>query len=237
MRFFWVLWLGLTVCVASEPPAAVQLLSQSKAFHDPSGEWSSFAHTLKIRETRPGGSDRQIAVTLDRQGERFVYDRTMDGEHLVKSMVKGSCRAILNGSETISEADAKRLRTGCGAIERTYHYYLYLYGLPMKLEDPGTQIDPEVKVTEFAGREVWAMRVTYTQSVGTDIWYFYFDPATSALTGCRFYHDEAKGDGEFIIFDGLYQLEGMRIPQNRTWYTNQDQRLLGSDHLEGHEPL
>jgi len=234
MRLFLAVWMGCAICWAGEPPSAETLLAQSQAFHDPSGEWAGFAHTLKIRETRPNGADRRIQVTLDHGNQRFVYDRTMDGEHLVKSLVKGECTASLNGSEMIPEADAKRLRTGCDAIRRSYHYYLYLYGLPMKLNDPGTNIDPEVEVTAFSGAEVWAVRVTYAEAVGSDIWYFYFDPGTSELVGCRFYHDEAKGDGETIVFEGLYQIGDMKIPQHRTWYTNKDKRLLGSDHLEGH---
>lgn len=225
-----------TFSLFSEPPSADQLLEKSLAFHDPSGSWSTFNQTLQLRETRPNGTDRHLWVTLDLPGERFVYEQTNPGEQLLKSVVKGECSASLNGSSDFSEEDAQKYRMSCELIQRYHNYYLYLYGLPMKLKDPGTQIDPQVKEADFMGQPVWAMRVTYSEEVGKDIWYFYFDKSSYQLVGCRFFHDEAANDGEYIIFEDVYSLGRMKFPKNRTWYTNKEAKLLGSDHLEGHKP-
>lgn len=72
----------------------------------------------------------------------------------------------------------------------------------MKLRDPGTRLDPTVRRTTFNERQVPVLRVTYAEEVGKDIWYFYVDPETWALTGCRFFHDESKNDGEYIAYEG-----------------------------------
>ena len=111
------------------------------------------------------------------------------------------------------------------------NYYLYLWGLPMKLKDPGTIIDPEVHNKSFNGKPAKVARVTYEREVGNDTWYFYFDPTTSELIGYQFYHDEAKGDGEYITLSDLVMVDGMKIPKSRSWYTNADSTLLGTDNL------
>ena len=52
---------------------------------------------------------------------------------------------------------------------------------------------------QLQGQAVYALRVTYDESVGKDTWYFYLDRKTCALVGHRFYHDEAVGDGEYAV--------------------------------------
>jgi len=75
------------------------------------------------------------------------------------------------------------------------------------------------------------IKVTYDPSVGKDIWYFYFDPTTYALRGYRFYHDEAKNDGEYILIDGEVTINGVKFPKNRAWYTHKEGKYLGNDDL------
>ena len=72
--------------------------------------------------------------------------------------------------------------------------------------------------------------MTYDPEVGTDTWYFYFDPSNYALVGYRFYHDESANDGEYIILDRLEEGD-MRLPKVRSWFRNNDDELLGTDKL------
>lgn len=51
------------------------------------------------------------------------------------------------------------------------------------------------------------------------------------MIGYRFYHDEAAGDGEYILLSGERAVRGMRIPVERRWFTNADDRYLGTDTL------
>jgi len=110
-------------------------------------------------------------------------------------------------------------------------YYSFLYGLPMNLKDQGTQWAETAKLTNFDGNQVWSVRVTYEPEVGNDIWYFYFHTQTYALVGYRFYHDESANDGEYIVLEDMTIESNLRIPKNRTWFTNQDKALLGVDRL------
>ena len=110
-------------------------------------------------------------------------------------------------------------------------YYTYLYGLPMKLRDPGTLIDPKVLDTTFQDGPVYGLKVTYTPEVGEDIWYFYFDKDNYALKGYRFYHDESANDGEYITLQGEANHGDFRIPQNRKWFTHKEDKFLGEDSI------
>jgi hypothetical protein len=55
------------------------------------------------------------------------------------------------------------------------NYYTYLYGLPMKLKDPGT-ISSVVNRKNFLGKEYLVLKVKYEESIGTDSWYFILNP-------------------------------------------------------------
>jgi len=111
------------------------------------------------------------------------------------------------------------------------NYYTYLYGLPMKLKDSGTIINEKVKREIFKNKEYLILKVNYTEAIGKDTWYFYFDPSTYALEVYQFYHDEAKNDGEYILLDSLETINGIKMPKTRAWYYNKDNTYLGTDDL------
>ncbi len=214
---------------ASALPSAEDLLEASIAYHDPEGRFLTLAHRLWFLETRPQGPDRRSEVLVDVPGERFEMVRA--GEHEVAGVLgPGQCAMTLDGRAEVSAEEREEHRLSCERLKLMRNYYTYLWGLPMKLRDPGTQLG-RVSETTFAEREVYDLRVTYSQEVGKDIWYFYFDRQTYALVGYRFYHDEAKNDGEVILLDGEVVAEGLRLPKRRTWITHADDRTLGTDIL------
>ena len=214
---------------AETPPTAEELLAASIAYHDPEGTFLAEGYRLRFVETRPGGADRRTEIVIDVPGERFEMVRA--GERVVAGvMAPGRCEMTLDGRADVSAEEREEHRLTCERLTTMRDYYTYLWGLPMKLADPGTRLG-RVSATEFEGKAVYDLRVTYDERVGVDTWYFYFDRATSALVGYRFYHDESKNDGEVILLEGEFAAHGIRLPEQRTWYTHQDDRLLGTDTL------
>jgi len=112
------------------------------------------------------------------------------------------------------------------------NYYTYLYGMPMKLKDPGTKIHPEVNAVTKGGVNYNKIKVTYEESVGKDVWYFYFDTNTNALKAYQFFKDESKNDGEIILFEGEIVKDKIKLPKDRKWYYNIDGNYLATDILE-----
>ncbi len=222
---FLVFWPAL---VAAQPTAE-ELLDRSIAYHDPAGRLLGGAHRLRFLETRPEGTDRHSEVLIDIPTERFEMVRK--GEHRIAGvMAPGRCEMTLDGRSELSDKEREKHRLSCDRLRLMRNYYLYLWALPMKLHDPGTQLGA-VTATNFVEQQVWGLRVTYEEAVGKDIWYFYFDRQSAALVGYRFYHDESKNDGEYIVLEGEVEAAGLRLPKSRSWYTHHDDRLLGTDTL------
>ena len=101
----------------------------------------------------------------------------------------------------------------------------------MKIKDPGAVLDDKVQTKTFKGKEYLVLKVGYEEGVGNDVWYFYFDPKTYAMEVYQFYHDESKGDGEYILLQGLEEVNGIKMPKTRAWYYNKDDKYLGTDIL------
>lgn len=223
---------------AQAAPAAEDVVARSIAYHDPGGVWAGGTLHLKIQTTysdeyseRVGHRTVEGELWLSPYEETFRYQKTA-GSDVVDYRLDGEQATVTwNGSATIPEEERRRLRIREPAVYRDY--FNYLYGMPMKLKDPGTHLDPEVKREPFNGNETLAVRTTYDPAVGDDIWYFYFHPETYALVGYRFFHDEAKNDGEYIAFSGEAREEtsGLRLPKARAWYYNADDRHLATDEI------
>ena len=238
MRAALIALLALTCAdsARAELPSADELLERSIAHHDPQGVWTTgrieltmeVVYSEKLAEQR-GIEKLSTALWLAPGHGEFRCIRTHDANEVEYQVVNGEGTVLVNGSTDFTEADRERLRVGDPLMYRDY--FEYMWGMPMKLRDPGTIIDPVVRETTFQQQPVLALRVTYDPEVGTDVWDFFFDPDSSALIGCRFFHDEAANDGEYIVFTGELHDEssGLRMPGGQAWYYNDGRGHLATD--------
>ncbi|MGB5646741.1 DUF6503 family protein [Muriicola sp.] len=214
-----------------------ELLNKSITYHDPNGVWSKLQGKLEITMTYPDGGKRFSKIEIDMPREYFRLTSKKEGITTEQTIAKGECSIKLNGRTYISEEDRKAHRLTCERAMTMKNYYLYLYGLPMKLKDSGTRINPKVKTKSLKGKDYLVLKVTYDESVGEDTWYFYFDPKTYAMEVYQFFHDESKKDGEYVLLEGLESVNGMKIPKKRSWFTNKEKQLLGTDLLTSYKAL
>lgn len=230
LTFLFFSCFTVSLAVAQELTAD-ELLKRSMAFHDPDGKWEKCKFTLVVDMQIPGRPTRSSEIVINNEKGTFDLNVVQGGNLMQWSLdALDSAEMRFNFREpTVAQADSMRLNAERARFMR--NYYCFLYGLPMKLTDPGANIAEGVISTTFNGNEVLALKVTYDEEVGKDTWYFYFNPNTYALTGYRFYHDETKNDGEYILLEGMSIHNGMRIPKDRSWYTNAEDRLLGTDYL------
>ena len=222
----------LAISIHAQSITADQLVNRTIAFHDPDGWWDRVKMDMVIEMKTPNRPARLSNVVVDNINGGFEIS-VLSNDKLLEWRVDGkdSCDFKVNFvAPTVAQADSLSLTIDRAKFLR--NYYTYLYGLPMKLKDAGTRIGDEVIETTFMGKPVLALRVTYDESVGKDIWYFYFNPSTYAMVGYRFYHDEAKNDGEYIVLEDMIIEQGLRIPRNRSWFTNAEDKLLGTDYLK-----
>ncbi|WP_288371335.1 DUF6503 family protein [uncultured Algoriphagus sp.] len=188
-----------------------QLIQKSIQFHDPAGNWAEFKGTLEIEDSLPADRpSRKYAVSFDNELSKVIYRK--DDLHFI----------VWNDSVQVFEGEIAQDR----AI-MLRNYYSYLWGLPMKLQDPNTIIEKEIKTEVLNGVYYWVVRVPYEK----DVWYFYLDKESFEMKAYKFYQDEAAQKGEIIYLDGLLEVSDMKIPKERTWYRTEKDEFLGTDIL------
>ncbi len=201
----------VTISSSGQSLTNMEILEKSMQFHDPNNSWGTWQVNLEFTETRPSGPDRKTRVEIDQPNSYFRINRDDKEIHGVKA---DSC-FVVKGDANCQRAITMR------------NYYTYLWGLPMKLTDPGTEIDRELRTESLNGINCHVLKVAYEK----DTWYYYIAQDDFAMIAYKFYKDEAAGKGELITTDGLFEYEGVRVPNNRTWYELPGNKILGTDIL------
>jgi Family of unknown function (DUF6503) len=221
----------------TKQPSASELLTCSIAYHDPNGSWQQGEFKITDISSRPDGTTgRRTIVRLHNGQGRFALESHFN-DHVVTAAIKGNVvhDVRLDGRLNFSNDEIEQYQLAPAQILNRRNFFLYLLGLPMKLTDHGTKLDPKVKTTNFRGTSVYELRVTYEAIVGGDTWYFYLDRNTCALVGHRFYHNESARDGEYAVLREEVAGQGLRLPRVRKWYRNQDDEWFITHTIESIE--
>lgn len=224
--------LFLCCLVQGQEPSSTEVLERAISFHDPEGNWKSFKGNLAITMETPNNSLRKTDIMLNLPANYFKSTVTKDGYIIESELDRAKCTLKLNGRTSIASKIKDSLKISCERAKMLKNYYTYLYGLPMKLKDSGTILDSTVFKKSFKGKEYLVLKVGYDKQVGSDTWYFYFDPKTYAMEVYQFFHDEQKNDGEYILLSEMIKVNGINMPKIRAWYYNKDDNYLGTDSIE-----
>ncbi len=185
-------------------------------------------------ETSSSNRDSEIHINLP---EEYFYMKAIRETTTTEyTLNKGQCNIAFNGMTNLSEAIKKEHNLSCERANLYKNYYTYLYGLPMKLKDSGTTISKEVVKKKFKGKDYLVLKATYDEAVGTDVWFFYFDPQTYAMEVYQFFKEEpwgkGKDTGEYILLTEEVLINKIKLPKNRAWYFNKGDKYLGTDILK-----
>ena len=225
-----IICIGFLFCsVSCKDISGEELLDRAIAYHDPSGGWPTFNGTLAISMVMPEGQTRDSNIQINLPQEYFSITAKRDTLVTTYTLDKQACETSIKEIPTYSK------RTPCETAQLYKNYYTYLYGLPMKLKDPGTIISKTVVTQNFKGKEYLMLRATYDKEVGSDVWQFYFDPTTYAMEVYQFFKADPGGDGkntgEYILLKDIKTINGIKFPKERAWYYNKDDGYLGTDIL------
>ncbi|RRO21514.1 DUF6503 family protein [Flavobacteriaceae bacterium 14752] len=223
----------LVVCFESisQNLTAEQVLDKSIAYHDPQNRWESFNDSLLIHLKMPNGSQRMSKVKIDILNEYFSLLVNKDNDTILYELHKNKCKLSINNNENLSDSLKQKYNLNCKRAKMYKNYYTYLYGLPMKLKDEGTIISPKIETKTLNSKSYLTLKVNYKENVGSDVWYFYFNPKTYALEAYQFFKDESKNDGEYILLSDIETISGIKMPKYRKWITNKEDKYLGTDVL------
>lgn len=233
--FICISFFLVSISAFSQNFSASEVLDKSIAYHDPNSNWNTFDASFQITMETPNKPPRVTDLKINLAQEYFYAKAARDTNSTVFIVQKNTCEIVFNGSKIFSDETKKKYRLTCDRAKMYKNYYTYLYGLPMKLKDPGTIIDDKVERKTFKGKEYLVIKVSYEEEVGSDVWYFYFNPQTYAMEVYQFFHidkvtKKEKG-GEYILLSGEEQVNGIEIPKIRVWYTNEEEKYLGTDIL------
>ena len=222
------LFLFALTSINAQNISASEVLNKSIAFHDPQGNWPTFNGELQVTMVTPKRSPRVSVINIDLPSEKFQLIQSRDSIETRYNLEKGKC------TTTVTDSLVGK-RTPCEMAVFFKDYYTYLYGLPMKLKDPGTLLGQKAERVTFKGKEYLKISVKYDEAIGTDVWQFYFDPKTYAMEVYQFFKGDPEGEGkntgEYILLKDLKTINNIQFPQVREWYYNKDNTYLGTDKL------
>ena len=162
---------------------AQDVLKKCINFHDPKGNWPNLHQKLYFHAKELDNDNIREEVLLDNRTTYFCHISRADGKVIEKEISDTTIIARINGDTAISADDRKKYRLMPRQIRSARNSYVYLYGLPMKLNDRGTILSDTVKIDTFNGKNYLVLNVKYEKGVGTDTWFFYINPTTYALEG------------------------------------------------------
>ena len=220
----------------SQNISAQELLDKAVKYHNPNGNWPTFNGELNVRMDTPNNSSRYSRILINLPKDYFQVSATRDSVTSTFIINKEKCKLLLSDSIRIANLKEQPTRSYCESAKLYKNYYTYLYGLPMKLKDKSTIIDENVARKTFKGKTYLVLKASYDKSVGSDVWYFYFDPNTYAMEIYQFFKTDANGvikrdTGEYILLTEIETINGIKMPKKRAWYYNKDDQYLGTDVL------
>ncbi|CAM1365822.1 conserved exported hypothetical protein [Tenacibaculum sediminilitoris] len=214
----------------SQELSGAQVLEKTIQYHDPNNSWKTFNGTLFVSMKTPSKPIRNSEITINLPQECFYVKATQGDSTTEYTFNKDTCKISFNGEENLSEEILQKHQLSCNRAKLYKNYYTYLYGLPMKLKDKGTIIHNKVEYKAFKGKEYLVLKVTYDEKVGSDTWYFYFNPKTYAMEVYQFFKDSPTS-GEYILLTEEETINGIKMPKVRAWYYNKNDTYLGTDFL------
>ena len=234
-NLLFILSLFFSVFALAQTIGAKELLDKAITYHDPNNEWSTFNNSFTVEMTTPKSSKRVSTININLLEDYFSVRANRDSINTTYTINKGKCEMRYQ-NKVIDSSLAANKNMNCNRAELFKNYYTYLYGLPMKLKDPGSNLADKVEKKLFKGKEYLVLKVTYDKTVGKDIWYFYFNPSTYALEVYQFYKTDDNGNlnpksGEYILLSDTETLGTIKMPKSRAWYYNKNDGYLGTDTL------
>ena len=133
--------------VYTQEITAEEIINQSIELHDPEANWPKLnadinINSLIFKEDKVDSSEQILKMDLPHGLFEMHYDR--DGQRINLHKDLNTCYGNVDHPEEVDEAWMKKNKVNCERAKMFDSYYRYLLGMPMKLKDPGTIIDPEV---------------------------------------------------------------------------------------------
>ena len=216
LSFLTILSLSTNSCNtrAKAPTSSEEIISKSIEFHDPHQAWNKFRATFHF--------DSRFAIA-DYPIESLEVSINVPENYLRYHNRSRKIDLSYQGDSCFVHSMAGN----CETYRWTQNFYTYIWGLPMKLQDPG--VFPKKGFTRLHFNEIpcYAVQVHYE----AENFEFYFDSLDFQLRGFRFIKNDGSGKGELITADGLLEFDGIRFPRKKTYCSLPDSAFGGTNEV------
>lgn len=134
-KYLFILFVIVVFKAQAQEITAQELLDKSIAYHDPEERWANFKGGFTIKMETPNRPLRTTKITLDFPQQYFKCSVERGGVSTAAEWKAGNCSHRLEGSTSFTAEQAKEHGLNCERTNKMRDYYVYLYGLPMKLKD------------------------------------------------------------------------------------------------------
>ncbi|MBA3386932.1 MAG: hypothetical protein H0T95_09995 [Chthoniobacterales bacterium] len=226
-----LLFLAATLAMADESAEKLVRLAIDHA-----GGWDKWAATRTVRFRRttvryaPDGAATATRVQLHQYvlhpSPRMRIEWEENGSKIVMINDGHQAWKLVDGKRASSEEDIKTARnTTFGAN--------YVFTMPFKLREPGTQLADAGTQTLADGTTVQKLRVTYPAGVGDaggmHDWYFLLDK-NGRLTGTHLLYEPGKWDWTEYLDEKT--VDGFTLPTRRVGYDGDEKGKVGTKHSQ-----
>lgn len=219
----------LNSCNQEKPLDGSQILNEAIIEHDASGYWSKAKLNLLIQEPRISNPNRYSILKLDNSRTTFELSRNRDqyiSKHIIES--DGNSLILLDGKKEIDTALIKKYRLDASRNIGYKNFYHLMYGLPMSLR---SSIEKIIETTEdvFSKEECYKIEILLKKNIISKYWNIYIAKSNKRLVGIEIIFPERPDDGDRLYFEGIIDIEGMKIPRIRHWHELKNDDYSGSD--------
>ncbi len=207
------------------------IIEKAIHYHDPDNSWSFFKGNFLIDLTK-GDEKEVVFLTVDNGKSTAIWKELLkNNDTLTGGFIKDSCILQRNRKNIPQEGQLENFMLDCKSITERTQYWIYMFGLPMKLQDEAVNFVGQPEKVSFLGQTFWQITVNYNSKQSEEYWKFFFDPQTFAFKIAQYFHPALDGDSEYIIYEEEEKINGITIPAKHSWYLFNNREFIGSEKL------
>ena len=103
-----------------------------------------------------------------------------------------------------------------------------MYGLPMSLSN---SIEKIIETSEktFSKEDCYKIEIELKENIITKYWNIYISKSNKKLVGIEIIFPDNPNKGDRLYFEGIIDINGMKIPRIRHWHELKNDDYSGSD--------
>ena len=193
-------------------------------YHDPKGIWEKFSGKVHLISVHANSNiyDEEFEVQKEQdlyQAKRFAKDVIA-----IRGIKNGKCFNSVNGDNSPTDEDVKKYNLSCEDTKMYKEHHTCHIGLPMELKISGVQVQDEVEMVEFQGKDRLALKfIGYADKVKHPYyageWTLFIDPNTFAMKGMDF---KSPDWNVYFIAYGEIEVNGIKMPMVKNYFNSND---------------